>query len=156
MDKVRDFNSSTIHFIECLRESVDNFSAADQKSTSDTAGASRNRTKPISLITNVETDTFPDISKLEAEEVASLCNEVSSLLYTYNFCVILPKELPAKQKYKLLRDIWDEAYEYAAGQKTYVEFCDCDPECCPFPLNCCQCNNFNGFDDFYDDTTIIF
>lgn len=169
MSKMRDIDSYIIELTKCMRESADNITALKKKTVIDRDNypeslklfANRNlllrgKTNPISVITGVKTSDFPQADELTEDHVLHLLNEMSRLLKAYSFRADYPQQLPVKQKYDLLKKKWDEKHEYSGDTIVYLECCDCDPTSCPFLPKFCRCKDFNGFVDFFDDSTFIF
>jgi hypothetical protein len=169
MNERRDFDTYVVKLAEDLRDSAIIFSASGKMSELDNNGLpkklkplektechSRVKRRSISVITGVQTNALPPAKNLTNDQVTYLYDGMALLLSARSFCVNLPPKLPVKQKYSLLRDKWDDKYEFPADTRIYLEFCDCDPASCPFPHKCCSCKDFNGFVDYFDDTTIIF
>ena len=114
------------------------------------------RKRTMGEITGIEKSLFPIDDKLSVSQMERLYHEMLRLLNIYGFQPDYPDELPIRRKYQLLLSKWGEKYQYPQKRKIYMTFCDCEPSNCPFDVNVCQCKTFNGFSDFYDDSTVIF
>lgn len=64
-----------------------------------------------------------------------MVDEILKLWDAYNFCAELPENLPDEIAYKVLVDHFDKPVEWVSEGTLHIEFCDYDPERCPFPKN---------------------
>lgn len=112
--------------------------------------------RTIADITEIQKNLFPTDDKLSVMQIEPLYQEMVHLLQVCGFKPDYPDKLPVRKKYNLLLSKWDSQYEYPQKTMVYLKFCDCEPLSCPFDQTLCRCNTFNGFSDFYDDSTIIF
>lgn len=102
----------------------------------------RGKAKKIAVITGIETQAFPPPDKLTETQTDFLYDEMKRLLTAYCFYPDFPKGLPADLKYRLLREKWNEKTVYTGEGMTHFEFCDYEPERCPFPDKFCSCKDF--------------
>jgi hypothetical protein len=65
-----------------------------------------------------------------------MVDEIQKLWAAYNFYAVLPDKLPARIAYKLLVDYFDEPVAWMSSGMTSIEFCDNEPENCPFGEYC--------------------
>jgi len=102
------------------------------------------RARPISEITGIRTDSFPQLKKLNDAQAAFLQDEMMKLLRAYHFYPDFPKQLPDHIRYTLLRKHWSEKMVYTGEGHSHIEFCSYLPDECPFPDNFCGCKNLTS------------
>ncbi|MFH2141480.1 MAG: hypothetical protein ABIJ97_03590 [Bacteroidota bacterium] len=95
--------------------------------------------KPLSEIFGIEKICLPDDEKLTDEQVDILANEAEKLWNAYHFYPDFPKTLPARLRYRKLREYWDDKQVFVGVGEIHVEFCDYEEENCPFPGYCKTC-----------------
>ncbi len=95
----------------------------------------------LSAIVGIESVVFPPAGRLTEGQQATLYTEMEALLAAYFFEPDFPDGLPVTLRYMVLRAHWDDQHVYLgeAEGKTYIEFCDCVVEECPFPPEFCEC-----------------
>ena len=98
--------------------------------------------KPIAVITGIDAGAIPPAEKLTEEQATFLYQEMNRLLNAYCFYADFPEGLPADIKYRLLREKWTEKAVYTGSGMTHFEFCEYEPENCPFPEGFCGCTEF--------------
>lgn len=77
-----------------------------------------------------------------------MVDEILKLWDAYNFYAELPENLPDEIAYKVLVDHFDKPVEWVSEGTLHIEFCDYDPERCPFPEEFCKCKDVkNECDD---------
>lgn len=101
------------------------------------------KAKTISTITSIPSKNFPPVEKLTEAQASFLFDEMKRLLNAYCFFADFPKGLPVEIKYRLLRKKWDDEVVYIGEGMTCFEFCDYEPERCPFPEKFCSCKDFD-------------
>lgn len=101
------------------------------------------KTYPLSEIVGVEKISFPPGEKLSTGQKADLAREMEKLLNANNFFPDFPKGLPDQYKYEVLRGYWDQQHIKMSGGQAHLEFCDYEPERCPFPKKYCACRNLD-------------
>lgn len=100
------------------------------------------KAKTISVITNVPSESFPPIEILSEAQASFLYDEMKRLLNAYCFFADFPEGLPIEIKYRLLRKKWEDKVVYTGEGMTCFEFCDYEPDRCPFPEKFCSCIDF--------------
>lgn len=159
MDKKRDFNNYIVQLVEKMRESAQNLpdpnevSEFDEESLpeelkmfADVERFLHGKAKRIAVITGIDTAAFPPLCKMTDAQTVFLFDEMIRLLIAYCFYPDFPKGLPVEIKYNLLRSKWDEEVVYTGDGMTSFEFCDYEPERCPYPEEFCSCKDFEDFD----------
>ncbi|MCH8555295.1 MAG: hypothetical protein LAT76_09065 [Schleiferiaceae bacterium] len=94
---------------------------------------------PLSLIVGIEKVFLPPAELLLERQASVLCREMIRLLAAYNFFPVFPENLPDKSKYRLLLEIWDSPQVFVKTGTVHLEFCEYDPDVCPFPNGFCRC-----------------
>ncbi|HKL14960.1 MAG TPA: hypothetical protein VJ915_04960 [Balneolaceae bacterium] len=171
MSKKRDFNAYIVQLVEHMRESAENLpdpnviSEFDEESLpeelkmfADVERFLQGKPKRIAVITGIDTQAFPPVSKLNDAHTTILYDEMTRLLNEYGFYADFPAGLPAENKYVLLRTKWNDKLVYTGNGMTCIEFCDYEPVRCPYPEKFCQCkdlDDFDNFDDFDGDDSIF-
>lgn len=171
MNNKRDFDTYLIQLVERMRESAENLpdpnemSEFDEESLpeelkmfADVERFLRGKAKRIAVITGIETCSFPPRTKMTDAQTTFLYDEMSRLLSDYGFYADFPSGLPVEQKYKLLRQKWDDKFVYTGDGMTCFEFCDYEPDRCPYPETFCHCKGLDDYDDFedFDDDSNVF
>lgn len=108
------------------------------------------KAKKISTITSIPTESFPPADQLAEAQVSFLYDEMKRLLNAFCFYADFPEGLPVEIKYRLLREEWEKEAVYTGDGMTCFEFCDYEPERCPFPEKFCGCKDFDFEDDDWD------
>lgn len=93
----------------------------------------------ISTVTGIEKKSLPRPGQLNDKQKAKLAAELESLLNHYHFFPDFPQNYPDHLKYKFLRDTWDDKHQYITSGESHIEFCEYDPDNCPFPGYCNTC-----------------
>ncbi len=96
-------------------------------------------TQPIGQITGIATEQLPQPEKLNNEQRALLATELENLLQYFHFRLDFPEKFPAHLRYPFIRDFWGEEHVPLSFGENHIEFCDYDPEDCPFPGYCTIC-----------------
>jgi len=107
--------------------------------------------KPMQEWFGIEKANFPPAEKLSNAELELMVKEIITLWKAYNFDPVLPKNLPARIAYQTLVNYFDKPVIWVSEGIIGVEFCEYDPQNCPFPSEYCMCkdfeNDFNSDDD---------
>lgn len=84
---------------------------------------------------------FPPADKLTDEQMKLLVKEILDLWRAFHYEAVLPQNLPARYAYPILVACWKKGYPLLRGSTGtwYIEFCDYEPDNCPFPEEFCQC-----------------
>lgn len=112
--------------------------------------------KPMQEWFGIDKANFPPAEKLSNYELRLLVKEIIKLWHAYNFDPVLPKNLPARIAYQTLVNYFDKPVTWVSEGIIGVEFCEYDPENCPFPAEYCMCKDFENdinsdADDFEPD-----
>lgn len=163
MNEKRDFDSYIVQLAESMRESARNLPDPNEMSEFDEESLPeelkmfayverylRGKAKPIATITGIDTQGIPPVSKMSDAQITFLYDEMTRLLSAYGFYADFPKGLPTELKYRLLRKTWDSKFVYTGDDMTFFEFCDYEPDRCPYPESFCRCKDLDDFDDFED------
>lgn len=102
----------------------------------------RGKAKKIATITSIPTESFPPVEQLTETQISFLYDEMNRLLTSFRFYPNFPEGLPDKIKYRLLRKKWEDKMVYTGEGMSFFEYCDYEPERCPFPEEFCECNDF--------------
>jgi hypothetical protein len=99
--------------------------------------------KTMSQWFGLEKEQFPASEKLSEEQLELMANEFEQLWAAWSFYPDFPEGLPAKRRYELMRDYLDHPCQHwPGGWVHHFEFCDYEPENCPFGTEFCRCKNF--------------
>ena len=110
--------------------------------------------KPMQEWFGIARENFPPPEKLTTEQLTKMVDEILKLWEAYNFEAMLPDGLPVDVAYKVLTDFFDKPVAWVSEGTSLINFCDADPEHCPFPEEFCQCKDFDNEmdeDDFRHD-----
>jgi hypothetical protein len=100
--------------------------------------------KPMFEWFGLSKDEFPPSDKLTEEQLELMASEFEQLWAAYSFEPDFPEGLPAKRRYELMRDYLDHTCQHwPGGWVHHFEFCDYEPENCPFGAEFCRCKDFN-------------
>ncbi len=99
--------------------------------------------KPMQEWIGIDKANFPPAEKLTKEELELMVEEIIKLWQAYNFSAVLPEYLPVGIAYKVLVDYFNKPVEWISKGIIDIEFCDYDPENCPFPDEYCMCKDFD-------------
>ena len=97
-------------------------------------------TQPIAQITGIATEQLPHPERLNIEQRALLAAELEKLLQYFHFRLDFPEKFPAHLRYPFIRNFWNEEHVPLSFGESHIEFCDYDPENCPFPDYCSICS----------------
>jgi hypothetical protein len=99
--------------------------------------------KTMSRWFGIETETFPPSEKLTGEQLELMAAEFEKLWAAFSFFPDFPEGLPAKRRYELMREYLDHPCQHwPGGWQHHFEFCDYEPENCPFGSEFCRCKDF--------------
>jgi hypothetical protein len=96
---------------------------------------------PISTITGIDADLLPPENKLTPEQQAILADELEKLLELKHFALDFPVNLPRHMRYPFIRKFWNEKHVEMSFGTSHIEFCQYEPENCPYP-DYCRCKEF--------------
>lgn len=100
--------------------------------------------KPMSHWFGLEKEQFPPSEKLNEEQLELMADEFEQLWAAWSFEPDFPAGLPAKRRYELMRDYLDHPCQHwPGGWVHHFEFCDYEPENCPFGAEFCRCKDFD-------------
>lgn len=95
--------------------------------------------KPMHEWTGITKDVFPPPEKLSEQELVMMVDEILKLWKAYNFIADLPENLPVEIAYKALVDYFDKPVAWISEGNLHIEFCEYEPENCPWPEEFCWC-----------------
>jgi hypothetical protein len=98
--------------------------------------------KPMKEWIGIAKEHFPPPDKLTDDELAVMVDEILKLWAAYNFYTDFPENLPVRIAYKVLVDFFDKPVAWVSQGNSHIEFCDYDPNNCPFPAAFCRCKDF--------------
>ncbi|WP_114749008.1 hypothetical protein [Pleomorphovibrio marinus] len=105
----------------------------------------------LSVIFGIDKVVLPPLEKLKSYQAACLYNEMLKLWHSYNFFPDFPKKLPPHLRYKFLRDYWESEQILVDKGEIHVEFCQYEPDLCPFPCKYCDCKDFDTYEGKLDE-----
>ena len=94
--------------------------------------------KTLAEITGVEPTVFPAREKLTDAQAEKLARAVLALWKQHGVEADYPADFPLARLYPLLLVKFSEKIPHFGGGSAHVEFCDYDPEHCPFGRRYCQ------------------
>lgn len=101
--------------------------------------------KPMSQWFGLEKEAFPPSEKLSVEQLELMADEFEKLWAAFSFFPDFPEGLPAKRRYKLMRGYLNHhCQHWPGGWAHHFEFCDYEPENCPFGMEFCRCKDFEN------------
>jgi hypothetical protein len=103
---------------------------------------------PMSHWFGLTEEEFPPSERLTDNQLELMADEFEQLWAAYSFEPDFPEGLPAKRRYELMLDYLDyQCSHWPGGWVHHFEFCDYEPENCPFGSEFCKCKDF-VYDDF--------
>ena len=109
--------------------------------------------EPMNNLFGIDVAIFPDASKLSAAQTQQLVDGILSLWAAFNFDTCIPEGTPIHLVYKALLDKWEnDPVQYVSEGICGLEFCDYEPERCPWGLEHCTCKDFDDDMDKYKMT----
>jgi hypothetical protein len=100
----------------------------------------------MSAIFQMEQYLFPPSDRLTDGQIALLNAAILEMWEAYHFQADYPESLPNRRLYELLREKLEEEMQYISEGCTHIEFCDYQPDACPFGKEHCWCKD-HIFDD---------
>jgi hypothetical protein len=98
---------------------------------------------PMSHWFDLAKEQFPPSERLTEEQLELMANEFEQLWTAFSFEPDFPEGLPAKMRYELMRDYLDHECSHWPGWVHHFEFCNYEPEDCPFGIEFCKCKDFD-------------
>lgn len=106
--------------------------------------------EPMSFWFGLEKEQFPSSDRLTTYQLELMAGELEKLWTAFSFEPDFPERLPAKRRYELMRDYLEHKCTYwPGGWIHHFEFCNYEPENCPFGNEFCRCKDFE-YDDSLD------
>lgn len=84
-------------------------------------------------------EQFPPSESLTVEQIQELCMAIRRLWAAFNFSASVPPNVPARILYPLLLEEMAKPRMVVQHGVIGIEFCDYEPENCPFGSTCCDC-----------------
>lgn len=85
---------------------------------------------------------LPPHEMLSDKNVKDLFDRLSDALMVHNCYLDFPAKISSRERYKTLRDYWNEPQQIYDQCINTIEFCDYDQDTCPFGPGKCQCKDF--------------
>lgn len=87
---------------------------------------------------------FPPIERLTNDQMEQLVAAILDLWWEFHYEADLPKNIPARYAYPVLVACWKKAYPLvrASNGTWHIEFCNYEPNECPFPEEYCHCKRY--------------
>lgn len=103
--------------------------------------------QPMSHWFGLNKELFPAPELLNEEETELMATELEELWEAYSFIPDFPEGLPAKLRYELMWKYLDQpCHHWPGGWEYHFEFCEYEPETCPFGHEFCHCKDLVDFD----------
>jgi len=90
-------------------------------------------------IVGIDKIMLPAPERLAEGDMQKLIPEIVALLNAYHFQPEYPEKVPPLMIYQALYNIWDDDFVQMRFGTVHIDFCDYDPETCPFPGYCTLC-----------------
>ena len=97
----------------------------------------------IGEICGLTTEQFPPVEQLSKMQVKKIVKAFHQLIRTWNIDVVIPKKYPAEGRYKMMIPLLDRKTHILKNGITHIEFCEYEPEECPFGTYC-DCKELFG------------
>ena len=102
--------------------------------------------KPMQEWFKLSKENFPPVNKLSKAQLELLVDQLLKLWKAYRFEPFLPEGLPAEITYNLLVGSLEKPVIWVSQGRINIEFCDNNPENCPFPEEYCMCKEYDSDD----------
>ncbi|MFC2090674.1 hypothetical protein ACFLT1_07820 [Bacteroidota bacterium] len=94
----------------------------------------------ISMYTGITRSHLPDAELLTDEQVEILLHSLIDLCEHYQFFIDFPGDIPVRNQYMKVRELWNDFKAPLIDCQLYYDFCSYDEDDCPFPGVCNGCN----------------
>lgn len=94
---------------------------------------------PMHNVFGIDPKVFPPVDRLTTEQAKLLAEKILQLWAAFNIDAVYPIDFPLEKLYPLLVKKFKEPFLYFPMGQTGVEFCDYEPENCPFGDEYCDC-----------------
>jgi hypothetical protein len=94
---------------------------------------------PFGWHCGLEAGQFPPAEQLTDVQMNDLVQALDQLLFSWNITTNLPNGIPIATAYRLLVGVLDSQVSIVTTGFIGLEFCDYEPETCPFGDGFCQC-----------------
>jgi len=111
--------------------------------------------KPMQEWFGIERKSFPPDEQLTEDELQLMVAEILRLWEAYHFYADLPEKLPARLAYRILTENFEKPVIWLSEGDVHIEFCDYEPEHCPFPEEFCRCRDIVRKGDFQEPDDVI-
>ncbi len=96
---------------------------------------------PFSYFCGLEKIQFPPLDRLTKKQVKDLVRAIEDMMFSWNLDADFPKKFPPERKYPLLVDLFDRPVDIVDSGFITLEFCEYEPEKCPFGADFCHCKD---------------
>lgn len=88
----------------------------------------------------VKAEAFPPAESLDDEQITHLTDAILALWESLNLTADYPEEVTKRDLYPQLVRLWDgDPVPVVRSSSVHLEFCDYDPENCPWKREHCTC-----------------
>lgn len=101
---------------------------------------------PMAELLGFPQENLPVVEKLNESQAAAISEKILDVWQEFNFYADFPDGLPELTKYQILRKKWGEEVQYISDGMCHFEFCDYEPENCPFGIDFCSCKDIVPFE----------
>ena len=91
---------------------------------------------PLSELFGIPVEALPPVERWTEEQLEVLVAAISDLWRAYGCDPSFPDGVTVFMKYGQFRRHWDYAIDYTALSGGWFDFCDCEPEVCPYQEFC--------------------
>jgi len=96
----------------------------------------------IGNILGISPEQFPPAGQLSRDQQDKVVHAFKALLQSWNLCAEFPENLPLIKQYQLLVTTLNMETTIMNYGMVHLEFCDYDPQSCPFGQGFCSCKDF--------------
>ena len=90
----------------------------------------------------LENGVFPPAERLTEAQMAEVVEAFDQLLFSWNITTDIPESVPIETAYRLLVSVLERKVSIVDSGFIGIEFCEYEPENCPFGLKWCVCKDF--------------
>ena len=101
---------------------------------------------PMPELFDLPADAFPPPEQLDEDQIAALSDAILTRWASFHIQADIPDNIPYRIVYPVLRDRWvGEPVSVVWEGALHLEFCDYEPERCPWGEVYCTCKDFDDF-----------
>lgn len=97
---------------------------------------------PMHNIFGIDPISFPPANRLTPDQASFIASEILELWEAFNIEAVYPQNFPLDKLYPMLVEKFKKPFMYFPMGTTGIEFCNYDPDECPFGDDYCTCKDY--------------